>query len=241
MGLKVLGAQETHVIGGGHRQTAAGRELHRGGQVFVFPGPAGASRREIEAIPEGARPVVGQRGRPLQVAAHEGAADVAVGAGQHDEAVRLVQNPLAPHQTGMAVLAPGAGNEFQEAGVAAPCRGQHGAAVNVAFVDAKAQVGAEDGFDAGGVAGVLELDQPEEPRDVRDGHRRHVQRPGALGQFAHLGHAIDDGVLGVNGKMDEGGHASSSCASGRRSGAKLRRWMSHGPCRLRAAKWRRVA
>ena len=209
MGLIVLGGQKTGVVGGRHGQLQALRQDQRGPQASLLLRPPRAQRLQIEAVGK----VVGQMPsgalRTLQVVVQKRLADLAVGsAGQRNQAVAVLDNPLHGRRLPVPGAGVDAGSQAQQVAVAVRTARQKGQPAPVLRpFRLMVQINAQNRLDALVQAGFVELDEAEEVALVRQGHGGHAEFGGAAHQVPNLGEALDDGEFAMHPQMNEAGRA----------------------------------
>jgi hypothetical protein len=161
---------------------------------------------------------------------------------QRDEARReaLQELPVDPRLVVVALQVPEARQPYQVP-VALRRLGEQGE-VGVALALGLAVVGdvdlaAEQGLDAVSLRLAVQLDGAGEAPVVGEGHRRHLQLGGALGELGDPARSVENRVLGVDMEMDEvGGHGRAILEPGSEvPGGPLRRPAPRARRRPRAA------
>ncbi|MCY1284514.1 hypothetical protein D9M70_334170 [compost metagenome] len=208
VGLEVVLLDEAHVVGRHQRRATARGQRHRGMQVLLVADPAGALHLQVEALGEDFHPFAEQGFGGGLVVAQQGTADLPFpGAGQRDQAVGGVLDPVAldDHQAVLLAIGPASGDQFGEVAVALGVHHQQGQARQRAIFLATGQpdVGAADRLDAGAHGGLVELHQRAHVALVGHRHRRHPGPGHRLDQRLDPHQAIDQGVFGVQTQVNE--------------------------------------
>ena len=101
--LEVLAREEAHVVGRHRRRVEAAGEVDRGGDVGIGVGVPGAHQFEVPAVAEALAPAPCRGKRGVIAAGQRKVADVGMRAGQHDQPVVGLVQPLTPHDRVLAV------------------------------------------------------------------------------------------------------------------------------------------
>ena len=202
--LEILRGQEAHVVAGHQRDARCRRQIRGGQDELRLARPAGAHDFQVHPVPERPPPRGQHRRRGV---AGQRTAHVAALPQQHNQAVRRGEHglPLNPPMAASATTGDvriGGGDKPQQIAIAA-LRGHQQATAVGAVVVLVVQIHADDGFHAGLPTGAVELDETEQIAVIRERHGRHAElgRPG--NQIPYVGKAVVDGVLAVDGEMDE--------------------------------------
>jgi hypothetical protein len=219
--------------------TAAGQR-HRMAHLRFLVRLAGALHFDIKVVRENARPALRGFFGAHHVALVDGRADVAeLGAGQHDQAIRLVMvgmqfratrgqrfEPFDAHLGAALVLVgePGLRQQIAQLQVAGVVLGQQQQAVRflAVVVVGDPRVDANDRFHALAARRFIEAHHAKQVGQVGDGQRPLLVFGGRSHHVVDAHQAIDDRVFGVHAQV-------------RKSGGKCR--SGHGTILTRHAAW----
>jgi hypothetical protein len=217
--LVVHGRGELHRMRGHHGQLQARGQLHRGHDVGLVVGPAGALQLQVEAVRKAVGQLQRQFARARRVALQQRLSHgPGLGARQQDQAAGQLAQPGPAHhglRSGGA-LRPGAREQFGQVQVAlAVLRQQQHAreggggrgrpAGRVGDGRLQQHLGAQNRLDARATRGLVELDAAEQVVQVRDGQGWLAGAGRGGDQVIDAGCAVDDGKLGVQAQVNEHG------------------------------------
>ncbi|GIX22595.1 MAG: hypothetical protein KatS3mg121_1378 [Gammaproteobacteria bacterium] len=240
--LEIVGAQETHVVGGDQRHAVARRQRTQRGDVVLFVLAADALHLEIEAVLEHRQMARHHRLGQCLVLGDEGVSEFALhAAGQGDQAVARLLQPLEAQLGPPALLAltVGAGEQHGELPVAFAVSAQQAQAMRApGRLALDPDVGPDQRLDAGGQRRAVELHQGEQIAFVGEGDRRHAGIAHGGDQLRDADDAVGQRILAVHAQMNErSAHAFSRIESSTAAtGAKLRRCTGLAPRRRKAAR-----
>ena len=234
--LEVAPLEEAHVVGRHHAEREPWQQRPQRVDVVLLAGPPGAADLDVVAIPEQSLPL-GQRPFGLGPSPRlERPSDVTLdAAGQGDEPARGARVQPATLQQWLALvtaLEVGAGYEPGQVAVAVEVLAQQGQPRRLGALAGLPQPGidADDRLDAGGQRRAIELHHREQVRVIRQGDGGHAGGGAGHHQLVDAHHAVLQRVLGMQAKVDEGGHRQDF------TGSKERRCSGHGPCSAMAAR-----
>ena len=174
-------------------------------------GTAEPLQLEVVAIAEQLLPLARQRLRIGVAPRQERATHVAFdGTGERDQSrggLRVEPAAIDERHAAILALEPGARDQVGDVLVAARILAQQGEPRRHRALAARAQqhVDADDGFDAALQRLAVELHHREQIVLVGDRDRRHAELGSAFDQLRDAHHAVLQGELGVQTKVDEGG------------------------------------
>ena len=216
VGLEIVRPEELHRVCRHHRQLQVGRQRHRGADVRLVAGQAGALQFDVEPARKTRRQTLCRGPGPRAVVGQQGLADHAlVGAGKRDQSVvqLLDPGPLHPGLVALGALAqlkPGARQQLAQVqpALAALHQQQQPAwlAVDATFgtVGLEPDVGADHRLDTRLACRAVELDRPEDVGQVGDRHRHLAVGRRGRHRLVDAQAAVDDRELGVGAQVDEG-------------------------------------
>ena len=219
--------------------------MHGGSEPAFLPGPASPGELEKEAIPEGRLPRGQGPSKGGLILFSEGAKGGMTSEKQKQPLVLGKQRVLR-HGDGRGALRPevSVGNKTRQMTIARSTFDKNGRLAQGAVFIPKGKVASYDRLNTRTSGGLVELQEGEEIIVISQPHRRHTQSFAPGHQRLHPDQPVDEAVLRVHAKMDEGrgGHDGFGSFPGvkaaihRRTGLKLRRWAGVGPRASRAAR-----
>ncbi len=202
VGIEILTTEKAHVIGGHHRHLMPGGQLHRQVQIVFLLGTAGTLQLKIETVGEQPLPVLQPGLGLLAMTGQQRRADLPLAATREgDQPLRLALKPVALEHRVTTVLALqiATGDESGEVFVTGVVTAQQhhtvGTAGIVRVLDP--DIDTDDGLDALGHTGAVELHHAEQVDLVGNGHRRHAGPGHCLGQGFDTHDTVHQGVFAV--------------------------------------------
>jgi len=204
---EILAREEAHVVAGDDRQIEHARKPDCLRQERVLASAVRARGLEVEPVRKAPAPSFRAGVRRIVAAAEQQAADVAVAAGQCDQSrVRMVE-PVDVDQRVLAVAAFGVSTRQQarEIEITLAVLAQHGQALQLAAIlgIADPQIATGDRLDAGGLGGLVELDQREQVALVGQRDGRHSGVHAGVDQIVDAYRRIGQRVLAVDVQVGE--------------------------------------